>query len=98
VEQRHGPGLQVYGALVTKGEGVRDQHRPDQIQWCTTSARDGAPAVTPKAGGARRRLAGASPEKAARGYIAPKRMRFGPGGRVEWCEPHRGVVGDSGAL
>jgi hypothetical protein len=47
---------------------------------------------------ARRRSAGASPEKAARGYSAPKHTRFGPGGRGERCEAHQMLDDGGGAV
>jgi hypothetical protein len=88
----------VYGAPVTKGEGVRDQHRPDQIQRCTSPTRDGAAAVTLKAGGAQRRLAGASLEMVARGYMAPFATWFEHGEREGRRGAHQRLVDGGGAV
>jgi hypothetical protein len=60
-------------------------------------ARDGAVALTPKAGGARWRLAGASPEKAARGYSAPFSMQIGLGSRGGHRGAYQGLVDGGGA-
>jgi hypothetical protein len=54
VDRAYGLGPLVHGGPVIKHERVRDQHRLDHIQRCTSPTREGAAAVTPEAGGARR--------------------------------------------
>jgi hypothetical protein len=59
-----------------------------------TSAGGRAVAGRQRAAAPAAELAGA---RSISSYMAPFRARFGPAGRGERCEPHRGVVGDRGA-